>query len=336
MTTFLLVLLSQNLIISYGLGPGDYHQKFWGGGLHVWVSYPEDASPGDTINLNVYILSGKYPRGNQIESVQAKISVLGASTTNVLYDKSLVSNSFLQSGKTLNQTIPVTLPSDARWYVSVQMDTVSYHQDNTTRIEAHVTLDCTKVRSNTYQDLEQQNQELQAYLNQVNQKISELQTKLNTIPDDEIAPPQQDYLELLQNYVTLSEQYSNLLQENHIVTDPELSQQVNEMRNAIMELEEEIMILTSGLDEEIGSREELINALSNENQALNEDLQQQIVEKEDALESLNTYKESYTITEEEYHELKSRVNRLSSTRTLTMGALLISIAAALAVYLKLR
>ena len=336
MTTFLLVLLSQNLIISYGLGHDDYHQKFWGGGLHVWVSYPEDASPGDTINLNVYILSGKYPRGNQIESVQAKISVLGASSTNVLYDKSLVSNSFLQSGKTLNQTIPVTLPSDARWYVSVQMDTVSYHQDNTTRVEAHVTLDCTKVRINTYHGLEQQNQELQAYLNQVNQKISELQTKLNTIPDDEIAPPQQDYLELLQNYVTLSEQYSNLLQEYHIVTDPELSQQVNEMSKAIMELEEEIMILTSGLDEEIGSREELINALSNENQALNEDLQQQIVEKEDALESLNTYKESYTVTEEEYHELKSRVNSFSSTRTLTIGALILAIAAAITVYLKLK
>jgi hypothetical protein len=336
LTILLFVLVSQNLIPSYGLGPGDYHQKFWGGGLHVWVSYPEDASPGDTINLNVYILSGKYPRGNQIESVQAKISVLGASTSNVLYDNTLISNSFLQSGKTLNQSIPVTLPSDARWYVTVQMDTVSYHQDNSTRMEAHVTLDCTKVRSNTYQDLERQNQELNAYLNQVNEKISEFQTQLNSIPDDEIAPPQQDYLELLQDYVTLSEHYSNLLQENHTVTDPELSQQVNEMSNAIIELEEEIMILTSGLDEEIGSREDLINALSNENQALDEDLHQQIAEKEEAVESLNIYKETYTVTEGEFHELESRVNSLSYTRTLTTGALIIAIAAAIAVYLKLR
>jgi len=333
---FFFFFVSQNLILSYGLGPGDYHQKFWGGGLHVWVSYPEDASPGDTINLNVYILSGKYPRGNQIESVQAKISVLGASTSNILFDNTLISNSFLQSGKTLNQTIPVTLPSDARWYVSVQMDTVSFHQDNSTRIEAHVTLDCTKVRSNTYRDLERQNQELTAYLNQVNEQISELQSQLNSIPDDEIAPPQQEYLELLQNYVTLSEQYSNLLQGNHTVTDPELSNQVLEMRDVILILEEEIMILTSGLDDEIGSREDLINALTNENQALNEDLQQQIVEKEEAVESLDFYKESYTVTEEEFHELTSRLNSLSYTRTLTIGALILAIVAAISVYLKLR
>ena len=101
-------------------------------------------------------------------------------------------------------------------------------------------------------------------------------------------------------------------------------------------LEEEVMILTSGLDEEIGPREDLINALANENQALNEDLQQQIVEKEEAVESLNIYKESYTVTEGEFHELESRVNSLSYTRTLTTGALIIAIAAAIAVYLKLR
>ena len=97
-------------INAYGLTPGDYNQKFWGGGLHVWLSYPNDASPGDTVNINIYILSGKFPRGNEVESIQAKISVLGATTTVVLYDNILISNMYLQSGGTFNQTISVTLP----------------------------------------------------------------------------------------------------------------------------------------------------------------------------------------------------------------------------------
>ena len=163
---FLITLtLIQVTVTVNGLTPGDYHEKFWGGGLNVWVHYPEEAEPGDSITVNVYIVSGKYPRGNHVQEVKAKISVLTSTSPVVLHDSTLISNTYIQSGSFHNQSIPITLPSDARWFMSIQIDTLSFQQDQTNRQEGHVILDATQIRTSTYSDLQQQIQELQAFMN---------------------------------------------------------------------------------------------------------------------------------------------------------------------------
>jgi hypothetical protein len=136
----LLLLFSQSIVFGLGQSPGDYHTKFWGGGLHVWLSYPEEASPGDDLDIEIHIISGKFPRGNQVEEIKAKIAVLTDTSSVTLYDDTLIQNIYLPSGDTFSQSISVTLPGDARWFVTIQMDTVSYQQDMTNRQEAHVTL----------------------------------------------------------------------------------------------------------------------------------------------------------------------------------------------------
>ena len=324
LSIILLLLLCQPLTGSYGLGPGDYHQKFWGGGLHIWLSYPEDASPGNTIDLNIYILSSKFPRGNQVESVQAKINVLGATSSNTLYDDTIISNTYLQSGDSINKTITVTLPSDSRWYVTAQLDTVSFQQDGTNRQEAHVTLDCTEVKTDTYESLEQQKQELEAYLNLMNQNLADLQTQLDNIPDDEIGSDlQQNYLQLMQDYALLSNRYNLLIQDDQATSDPDLDNPETDHDDLITQLEDEIL-----------SQEEIIQDLSIENNGLHTEINQQITEKDEAIEILNIYKETHTVSQEEYEETQAKLNNTIFTRNITLGALILSIAAAL--FLKYR
>jgi hypothetical protein len=316
----LLILLCQTQVIAFGLTPGDYNQKFWGGGLHVWLSYPEDASPGDTIDLNIYVLSAKFPRGNQVESVQVKISVLGATSSNTLYDDTIITNTYLQSGDSISETITVTLPSDSRWYVTAQLDTVSYEKDILNRQEAHVTLDCTEVKTDTYESLEQQNLELEEYLNMINENLANLQTQLDAIPVDEIGSDlQQNYLELMQDYTQLTIRYNLLTQADQTTSNPDLNNQITDLNHLIIQLEDEIT-----------SRDHFLQEQTTENNLLN----QQINEKEETIETLYIYKETHTVSQDDYDKIQAKLNSSIFTRNIILGSIIIVIAAIL--FLKYR
>ena len=84
--------------LAYALTPGDYNLKYWGGGLNIWISYPQDASPGDTVKVNIYVLSGKYARGNYVEEVKAIISVLTNSGSATLLNQILLSDNLMPPG----------------------------------------------------------------------------------------------------------------------------------------------------------------------------------------------------------------------------------------------
>ena len=230
----------------------------------------------------------------------------------------------MQLDDTFTQTLTFTLPNDARWYVSVQMDTVSFQQDGTNRQEAHVTLDCTEVKTDTYESLEQQKQELEAYLNLMNQNLADLQTQLDNIPDEEIGSDlQQNYLQLMQDYAMLSNRYNLLIQDDQATSDPDLDNPETDHDDLITQLEDEIL-----------SQEEIIQDLSIENNGLHTEINQQITEKDEAIEILSLYKETHTVSQEEYEETQAKLNNTVFTRNITLGALILSIAAAL--FLKYR
>ncbi|MHA1454041.1 MAG: hypothetical protein ACTSRD_14380, partial [Promethearchaeota archaeon] len=168
--------------------------------------------------------------------------------------------------------------------------------------------------------LEQQKLELEAYLNLMNQNLADLQNQLDNISDDEIGSDlQQNYLQLMQDYAMLSNRYNLLIQSDQATSNPDLDNPITDLDNLIIQLEEEIM-----------SNEETIQNLVNENDEIN----QQIAEKDEAIETLNSYKESHTISQEYYEEIQDKLNNTVFTRNITLGALILSIAAAL--FLKYR
>ena len=300
-----IILLVPHTITVNGLTPGDYHEKFWGGGLNVWVHYPDEAEPGGSITVNIYIVSGKFPRGNQVEEVKAKISVLTTSSSAVLHDSTLISNTYMQSGEEYNQSIQVSLPSDARWFMTIQMDTVSYQQDMTNRQEAHVTLDATQIRVSTYSDLQAQIEELKAYNTQLGQQISQLQNQVDAIQDLGDDP------DLLSEYIELQDTFNELL-ELH-------SANVEYIEN----FEAQMADTVNKKDTRIGELDEQVAALTEEYQRL-----------ESELESTLSELEEYLATESTNSEPEVEVVTDYGSRNLFIGTTLLASAIAIALYIR--
>jgi hypothetical protein len=298
-----ILMISQTTLVS-AQSPGDYHQKFWGGGLHVWLSYPEEASPGDDLDIEIHIISGKFPRGNQVEEVKAKIAVLTDTASVTLYDDTIIQNTYLPSGDTFTQSITVTIPSDSRWFVTIQMDTVSYQQDGTNRQEAHVTLDSTQVRDSTYQDLEYQIDELQAYSNQLGQQINLLMEQMGSMEGDNQTITLNSTC--LEAYAELHEAYDTLMAEQ-------------EDRNAML----------AALEEELGAtieeKEAYIEELEGEIEQLSKETARLFEEKEAVEAELNEYIEA--------HETETPDN---STRNMLIVTNLVTLVAAIAIFYRLR
>jgi regulator of replication initiation timing len=293
-----------------GQAPGDYHQKFWGGGLHVWLSYPEETSPGDSFEIEVHIVSGKFPRGNHVDEVKAKVSVLTDTVPVVLFDDTLILDTYMSNGETFTQSISVTLPIDARWFTTIQMDTVSFKQDLTNRQEAHVTLDSTQVRMSTYFDLEQQIQELQSYNTQLGQQIGELQDQLDMFQGGD-----SDVQELVDEYIQLRETFDELF--------------------AIHEANiEYIEAFESQMGDTISEKDEQIEELNLWVEELLEDNQRLELEVESAVAKLNEYLEVNVTSSEEGDNGEVIIDHTG--RNIFLGTTVLSSLIAVALFMRLR
>jgi len=329
----LIILTAQSILTASCLTTGDYHLKFWGGGLNIWLYYPEDASPGDSVNLNVYIVSSKFPRGNHVGEVNAKVTVLTTSSQVTLFDQKLITDTYMQSGSTFNQTISVTLPPDARWFLTVQMDTVSYQQDLTNRQEAHVTLDTTKIVTSTYSELQDNILEYQALYNQLDQKYKELSQQLEDLQTPvtgDCTQIQSDYLQLMQDYTSLTNQYNALLLDNQTGANGDLENALQEMEQMYIELLEEFEATITSMEEEIHDRDEYIGELEGETQALSQENQILVEE----IEALEGELDSDIDAKEELEFIRGRLNSAVTARNVLGFSTLMFLAATIVVYLK--
>ena len=316
------------------LTSADYHQRFWGGGLNIWVNYPEEASPGDNINVNVYIESGKFSRGNQVEEVRLKLSVLTASSSSVLYDNVLLSNTYIPLGDTFNKSIPVTLPNDSRWYMTIQMDTVSYQQDGTNRQEAHVILDAIWIRASTYYDLEQQVMEIQAYSNQLDQKYNELKTQLDNLQTTQGDQLEKDYLELVESYIYLVNQYNQQLSYNQTTINPDTVNALLEMETMYQQLLQEVDAISTQLADTVSEKEAIIQMKDEEIEELHTRNQALLQEKDSIMNEFNEYQASHVVSQSEYDGLDERLEAAYSTRNSLIIITAVCIVIAIALYRK--
>ena len=332
----LLALITQTTLTASCLTTGDYHLKFWGGGLHVWLYYPEDARPGDSVNINLYIVSSKFPRGNFVGEVNAKVTVLTSSSQVTLFDQKLISDTYMQSGSTFNHTMAVSLPADARWYITVQVDSVSYQQDMTNRQEAHVTFEATKIVSSTYSDLQENIQEYQVLCNGLDQKYKELSQQLEDLQtpiSGDCTQIQSDYLQLMQEYTSLTNQYNALLLDNQSLTSGELEDALHELEGMYSELQVELEATITSMEDAMLERDEYIEELEEETQFLSEE-NQNLVNEVESLEVELTQQQIADASEDEYNQLQSRLNSALYIRNIFGLTSFIFLAATIVVYLK--
>lgn len=302
--------------LAYALTPGDYNLKYWGGGLNIWISYPQDASPGDTVKVNVYVLSGKYTRGNYVEEVKAAISVLTNSGSATLLNQILLSDNLMPPGSDYNHTFNLVLPSDARWFITIKMDTISYQIDKTDRQESHVILDSTKIRVNTYDDLVSHFTELKMAYNQLSQQYSNLENQLASIqfPNDtsgNCSALLSTFQQLLQDYDSLTIQYNQLLASQGNGTIPDSMNDLEELQQRYTQLQQEFENVRFELENVITERTNQIIELS----GTNGQVQSERERLEGELNSLNL----------EYDSLTARYGNIVLTRNVIalMGVALI-------------
>jgi hypothetical protein len=316
-----------------GITQGDYHQKFWGGGLNIWVHYPEEAIPGENLSVNVYILSSKFSRGNQVEEVSVTISCLTSSSNKILYDDTILSYVYMHNGDTLNTSIPVSLPVNARWFMTIKIDTISYEQDWSNRQEAHVILDATQIRHNTYNDLEQQILELQAYNAQLGDKISMLQNQLDNftaIPDTQL---EEDYLNLLEEYLELTNLLNQQISNNQTESGDQINT-INELESLNQYLTEQIDYLIIQLEDKDADKEMTIIEFEDEIQRLIQENNHMLTELESTRTEYDEYKEIHTISSAEYDALSSNIHQANNTRNILAIISILSIIIAVTVYVR--
>ena len=335
-----LLLLVNPVTYAFGLDQGDYHNKIWAGGTHIWLNYPEEAKPGDNIKLNVYILSGLYARGNQVEEVKIKISSLTSTTTQTLYDNTILANEYLNYGSSRNITIPVQIPTDARWYITVQVDAISYENDMTNRKEAHTTLDTTQIRTTTYTSLQAQVQELIAYNTQLDEKYDNLKEQLNSIQTNTNTQLEEEYLSLLEEYLELSGTYHQQITEDIIVPDQDLMNALQEMEARYMELQTDLESVSENFgasieekDAVIHDLEVAINSLEEEQASLENELNQINIEKDSLVDEYNEYKTSHPVTQETINTYESNLSSIRLTRNIFIITTLLGATAAIYLYL---
>jgi predicted nucleic acid-binding Zn-ribbon protein len=305
--------------VVYALTPGDYNIKYWGGGLNIWISYPQDTSPGDTVKVNIYVLSGKYSRGNYVEEVKAVISVLTSSGSATLLNQVLIANTLMPPTSDYNHTFNLHLPSDARWFMTIKMDTVSYQYDKTDRQESHVILDSTKIRMNTYDDLVSQFTELKAAYDQLSQQYTLLKNQLASIqlPNDtsnDCSVLLSNYQQLLQDYDSLTTQYNQLLANQGDVPSPDTPNEIEELEQRYTELQQEFDSVRFELENSLMAKTNQINELSNVNEQLKSERGSLESELNEVNHEYDSYKETHNISADQYEELEANYDTTVLTR----------------------
>ena len=330
-----LVMVLQNIPAGNSLTPGDYKLKFWAGGLRIWVSYPEEAGPGETVDVDFLVLSTKFPRGNWVENVDATISVLlEGSSSSTLYNQALLKNRQMNNMEEYSQKISVKIPSDARWYMTIAVDAVSWNPDNTTRGSANIIHDSTIIRDKSYSNLEESIQELTLSYNKLSEQYKSLQTQLTSMTvSEDCSQLQADYLQLTQRYYNLTVDYNAILNNIGAPDNDDLEAAFEELNAQFIALQEEKAGMQGELDalrgEIDGLHEEfaVIGELESEIGRLNE-------ENQDIINEYEAYKQASESDEDEYTSITKKLQNATLTRNVFGVTTLLACIAAGLIFIK--
>jgi hypothetical protein len=336
----IILILAHPVNFASGLNQGDYHNKIWAGGTHIWLHYPEEARPGDNIAFNVYIISDLNARGNEIQEVKIKISSLTSTSTQTLYEDTLLAYEYLDYGASRNFTIPINIPSDARWYLTIQVDAISYDFGMINRGEAHTILDSTQIRSTTYSSLQAQVQELLSYNAQLDEKYDNLQEQLNNVQTSTGSQLEEEYLNLLEEYLELSGTYNQQITEDVTTPDQDMINALQEMETKYMELQEDLESVSNTFgasieekDSIIHNLEETINTLEEGQVSLEKELNQINNEKDELNTEYYEYKSSHPVEQETINTYISNIVNLRLTRNILILTTLLGAAATIYLYI---
>jgi hypothetical protein len=335
LTLLVLTIVVQYISVGNCLTPGDYKLKFWAGGLRIWVSYPEEASPGETVDVEFLVLSTKFPRGNWVENVDATISVLlEGSSSSTIYDQALLKNIQMKSEEEYSQKVTVKIPSDARWYMTIAVDAVSWNPDNTTRGSANIIHDSTIIRDKSYSNLLENIQELTLSYNKLAEQYKSLQTQLASMSvSGDCSQLQADYLVLTKRYYNLTVEYNEILSSMGSPVNPDLQAAFDELNVLYNELQDE----KNGILSELEGTYEVIEGLNRELEVVGElesEIERLLEENQEITSEFEEYKQSTESDHDESEILKKNLQSATLTRNVFIVTTLLAGIIAGLIYVK--
>jgi len=287
------------------------------------------------LDIDFLVLSTKFPRGNWVENVDATISILlEGSSSSTLFDQSIIKNRQMASEEEYSQKISVNIPSDARWYMTIAVDAVSWDPDNTTRGSANIIHDSTIIRDNSYSDLEEILQALTLSYNKLSEQYSSLQTQLATMSvSGDCSQLQSEYLLLTERYYNLTVDYNNILSGVGTSLNPDLQAAYDELNAFYINLEDDNNVLQSEVEALQGEIDvlhgelEIIGELESEIERLTEENQDITIEFEE-------YKHSAEIIDDESEKLNKILQSVTLTRNIFGVTTLLALAVAGFIFIK--
>ena len=270
-----------------------------------------------------------------MENVDATISVLlEGSSSSTLYDQAILKNRQMNNLEEYSQKISVKIPNDARWYMTIAVDAVSWNPDNTTRGSANIIHDSTIIRDNSYSSLEENIQELTLSYNKLAEQYKSLQTQLATMSvSEDCSQLLADYLVLTQRYYNLTIDYNVILNSMGIPVNPDLQAAYDELNSRYIEIQEEKDGILSELE---GSHEE-IEGLHRELAVVGEmesEIERLIEENQEIASEFEEYKQSTESDQDESEILKKKLQSATLTRNVFVVTTLLAIAIAGLIFFK--
>ena len=280
----LLMTLSPVMAQGYSLIENDVEMRF---------NYPSEIKMGTCITISFWMKAK-----NNLTDLSVRLTLIyhADSYTQVIYDKIIVSETSVTEGWTTSKSINVCIPREDAPDPHLQADLeTSYKVNGSSKVLEHDWY-MSIVRSETYEELEEELEEARSKINSLEDEIDDLKAELDE-KEEALESLQEEYSSLLACYQQLQSQYDQLEKSYKDLTNQyrELDRRYDDLRD---EHQQTLLDL-----ERLRAKYDL---LSRDYGKLDENYRNLLKDYENTLADLKTYRSMYQDLKARYGDLESR------------------------------
>ena len=280
----LLMTLSPVMAQGYSLIENDVEMRF---------NYPSEIKMGTCITVSFWMKA----KNNLTDlSVRLTLTYHADSYTQVIYDKIIVSETSVTEGWTTSKSINVCIPREVAPDPHLQADLeTSYKVNGSSKVLEHDWY-MSIVRSETYEELEEELEEARSKINNLKDEIDDLKAELDE-KEEALESLQEEHNNLLSCYQQLQSKYEQLEKSYQELTNQykELDQRYEDLRDKHQQTLLDLERLRAKYD-----------LLSRDYGKLDENYRNLLKDYENTLADLKTYRSMYQELKTRYGDLESR------------------------------
>jgi len=280
----LLMMLSPVMAQGYSLIENDVEMRF---------NYPSEIKMGTCITISFWMKA----KNNLTDlSVRLTLTYHADSYTQVVYDKIIVSETSVTEGWTTSKSINVCIPREDAPDPHLQADLeTSYKVNGSSKVLEHDWY-MSIVRSETYEELEEELEEARSKIDNLKDEIDDLKAELDE-KEEALESLQEEHDNLLSCYQQLQSKYEQLEESYQDLTNQykELDQRYEDLRDKHQQTLLDLERLRAKYD-----------LLSRDYGKLDENYRNLLKDYENTLADLKTYRSMYQELKTRYGDLESR------------------------------